>query len=82
MRTHRHSATGNPPLYKGERFALWREGREDPLRPGELAWGGEDCLVDLETGAEARPEVVARYIFELEREIRREPTSPASPDPA
>ena len=58
-----------PPLYKGRRFALWREGREDPTRPGTMATSGEDLLFDLETGREAEPEDVARYIVELEQSV-------------
>lgn len=65
-----------PPLYKGKRFALWREGREDPLRPGVMATSGDDILVDLETDSEADPEEVARYIIELEGRLDAE--SPSS----
>ena len=66
---HREMARNNPPLYKGKRFALWREGREDPTRPGALATSGSDCVVDLDTGYEADPEKIAAYILELETEI-------------
>lgn len=61
-----------PPLFKGRRFALWREGREDPLRPGEQAWAGEDVLVDLARGVEADPAEVSRYISDLERLTAKE----------
>lgn len=59
----------DPPLFKGKRFALWREGREEPLRPGTLVTSGDDVLVDLETKAEADPEDVARYIVDLETKL-------------
>lgn len=67
-----------PPLFKGRRFALWREGREDPLRSGEQAWAGEDLLVDLQTGGEADPAEVARYISELEEQITTEESGSVS----
>jgi len=66
---HREMARNNPPLYKGKRFALWREGREDPTRPGVSATSGSDCVVGLDTGYEANPEAIAAYIVELETEI-------------
>lgn len=66
---HRKLARENPPLHKGKRFALWREGREDPTRPGVLAVSGGDCVVDLKTGLEAEPEEVAAYIVELEASV-------------
>ena len=68
---HRKLARENPPLHKGKRFVLWREGREDPTRPGVLATSGSDCVIDLRTGREADPEDLAAYIVELEAEIAR-----------
>jgi hypothetical protein len=66
---HRRLVRENPPLHKGKRFALWCEGREDPTRPGVLATGGSDCVVDLRTGREADPEDVVAYIAELETAV-------------
>ena len=63
---HAQLVRNNPPLHKGKRFALWREGREDPTRPGALATSGSDCVVDLRTGREAEAEELAAYIVELE----------------
>ena len=64
-------ARNNPPLHKGKRFALSREGREDPTQPGRLATSGSDCVVDLRTSREAEPEDLAAYVVELEAEIEK-----------
>lgn len=58
------------PIYKGLRFVLWREGREDPLEPGHMATSGDDVIVDLETGREADPLDVAEYLAYLEARVR------------